>query len=60
MTRKDAEKKAKGMQDPNRVGGAVAVVVIVKYADGEYEAIPEAHLTDASYTGSRTVVKRYR
>lgn len=38
-------------------GGAV----IVRLADGAgYQAIPGAHLTDASYTGSRDVIKSSR
>ena len=37
------------------MGGAV----IVREDDGYFEAIPGAHLTDISYTGSRDVVTRW-
>ena len=59
MTLKEAQEKARQMQTPGRTGGIVSQVVIVKYSDNDYEAIPAAYLTDASYTGSRTVVETF-
>lgn len=59
MNLNQAIKKAKSMQSPTRVGGRVGQVVVIVESDGEYDAIPKAWLTDASYRGSRNAVREF-